>query len=140
MNYRKHESKRRLLHLLTMPFIWLPLLFALALDLVLEIYQAVAFPIYGIQKVRRADYILVRDRNKLAYLNNREKLGCMYCGYMNGLFLYLKEMAGRTEKYWCGIMHENKPGFKVQADQVRDKFAAFGDKKDFQKKYGAKKG
>lgn len=37
-------------------------------------------------------------------------------------------------------MHENKPGFKVQADQVRYKFAAFGDKKDFQKKYGAKKG
>jgi hypothetical protein len=59
----------------------------------------------------------------------------MYCGYANGLLLYVKEIAGRTEKYWCGIMHENKPGFKVQTEQIKDNFARFNDKDDFNKKY-----
>lgn len=75
------------------------------------------------------------DRNKLAYLNGLEKVGCMYCGYANGVFLYLKEVAGRTEKYWCGVMHEGKPGFKTHPDQVKQDFARFGDEKDFQEKY-----
>jgi hypothetical protein len=60
----------------------------------------------------------------------------MYCGYVNGVLLYLKEMAGRTEKYWCGIMHQNKPGFKPQEDQKEKDFAIYGDKKDFLEKYG----
>lgn len=60
----------------------------------------------------------------------------MYCGYANGVFLYLKEVAGLTEKYWCGVMHENKPGFKIQEDQVREGFAKFGDKNEFEQKYG----
>jgi hypothetical protein len=33
-------------------------------------------------------------------------------------------------------MHENKPGFKVQASQIEQDFARFGDKADFNKKYG----
>ena len=59
----------------------------------------------------------------------------MYCGYANGFLLYAKEIAGRTEKYWCGIMHEKKPGFKVQTNQVAQKFARYGDEEDFRKKY-----
>jgi hypothetical protein len=77
------------------------------------------------------------DRNKLAYLNPFEKLGCMYCGYANGFLLYAKEIAGRTEKYWCGIMHDDKPGFKAHPDQSRQNFARFGDKDDLKEKYGA---
>jgi hypothetical protein len=61
----------------------------------------------------------------------------MYCGYANGLLLYLKEIAGRTEKYWCGIMHENKPGFKPQEYQKEKDFARFDDEEDFKKKYGS---
>lgn len=67
-----------------------------------------------------------------------EKVGCMYCGYTNGLFLYLKEVAGRTERYWCGIMHKDKPGFKVQADQIELDFAKYNDKNDFESKYPLK--
>jgi hypothetical protein len=136
INYRKYQSKRLWLHFLTIPFIWLPLVFVLVLDLVCEIYQLVCFPIYRIDYVKRSKYILILDRNKLEYLNGIEKLCCMYCGYANGVFLYLKEVAGLTEKYWCGVMHEEKAGFKIQEDQVRQNFAVFGDEKDCEKKYG----
>ena len=136
MDYRKHQSERIWLHLLTIPFIWLPLIFILVLDLSCALYQFVCFPIYKIPYVKRSKYILVLDRNKLTYLNNLEKICCMYCGYANGVFLYLKEVAGLTEKYWCGVMHENKPGFKIQADQVKQNFPKFNDQKDFEKKYG----
>jgi len=136
MDYRKYKSSRVWLHLVSAPFVWLPLPFLIALDLVSALYQFICFPIYKIDWVKRSEYILIMDRNRLQYLNGLEKLGCMYCGYSNGLMRYLKEVAGRTEKYWCGVMHENKPGFKPQADQVQKDFARFGDKKDFAEKYG----
>jgi len=136
MDYRKFRSQRFWGHFFSVPFIWLPLLGLWLLDLMLTLYQAVCFPIYGLEKVKRSAYILVRDRNKLAYLEPLEKLGCMYCGYANGFLLYAKEVAGRTEKYWCGVMHEAKPGFKTQASQVEQNFARFDDEKDFKKKYG----
>jgi len=136
MNYRKYQSQRVWLHFLTAPFIWLPLLALLLLDVLISIYQFICFPIYRIEKVKRSAYILVRDRNKLAYLNPLEKLACMYCGYSNGFLLYAKEIAGRTEKYWCGVKHEARPGFKPQADQTKQGFSDFGDEADFLKKYG----
>jgi len=138
MNYRKHQPERMWLHLLTVPFIWLPLPFLLVLDLTCVLYQFVCFPIYKINRVKRSTYILVFDRNKLEYLNGIEKVCCMYCGYANGVFLYLKEIAGLTEKYWCGVMHEAKPGFKPQEDQIKQDFAKFNDKEDFEKKYNKK--
>jgi len=100
------------------------------------IYQAICFPIYRLEKVKRSEYILISDRNKLAYLNPMEKIGCMYCGYANGFLLYAKEVAGRTEKYWCGVMHEAKPGFKIQESQVKQDFAVYNNEDDFNKKYG----
>lgn len=136
MNYRKFQSKRVWGHLISVPFIWAPLLAVLLLDLFASIYQFICFPIYGIKKVKRSAYIQIFDRNKLKYLNPLEKIGCMYCGYANGFLLYVKEIAGLTEKYWCGIMHESKPGFKVQESQVEQNFARFNDEADFKKKYG----
>ncbi|NCN25587.1 hypothetical protein COT94_02635 [Candidatus Falkowbacteria bacterium CG10_big_fil_rev_8_21_14_0_10_37_14] len=135
MDYRKYEPERRIFHWLTVPIVWLPLPFILILDLVIMLYQVLCFPIYKIERVKRSEYILVMDRNKLDYLYGLEKLGCMYCGYANGVFRYIKEVAGRTEKYWCGVMHEDKPGFKIQEDQVIKKFAKFGDEADFNEKY-----
>lgn len=135
MEYLKYQKSRLGVHLLSMPFIWLPLPFIILLDLVCSLYQYVCFPLYKIKLVKRAEYILIFDRNKLKYLHGPEKLGCMYCGYANGSMLYLKAIAGLTEKYWCGIMHENKSGFKVQADQVELDFARFGDEQDFNAKY-----
>lgn len=135
MNYRKYRLSRLWLHIVSMPLIWLPLPFLIILDLTCALYQFVCFPIYGIKWVKRSEYILIMDRNKLAYLNGLEKIGCMYCGYANGVFLYLKEVAGQTEKYWCGVMHEEKVGFKMQTNQLDQNFARFNDEEDFKDKY-----
>ena len=135
MNYLKGRNNKFWGHALSAPIIWLPLVAVLFLDILVELYHQICFPIYGIEKVKRSAYIQIFDRNKLKYLNPLEKLGCMYCGYVNGGLLYFKEIAGRTEKYWCGIMHEGKSGFITQEDQVKQDFAAFNDEKDFREKY-----
>lgn len=75
--------------MVSMPIIWAPFPALLVLDIVAEFYHHACFPIYGIPKVKRSEYILIIDRNELAYLHWYEKLGCMYCGYVNGLLLYL---------------------------------------------------
>ncbi len=99
-----HLRNARLAVALTAPVIYACTIPFLFLDLFVTIYQAVCFPIYGIPKVRRGDY-LVFDRGKLAYLNAIEKVGCVYCSYANGLLAYITEIAGRTEQYFCPIRH-----------------------------------
>jgi hypothetical protein len=71
-------------------FCFFPILF---MDVVAEAYQFVCFPIYGIPKVRRKDYITL-DRGRLLYLNSMERFNCVYCGYVNGLLAYVQEIAG----------------------------------------------
>ena len=93
--------------LITVPFIYGMIIPALFMDLCVEIYQAISFPIYKIPKVKRSDYIVI-DRNYLSYLNILEKLNCIYCGYFNGLIAYVGEIAGRTEQFWCPIRHAKK--------------------------------
>jgi hypothetical protein len=136
MDYLKEKGfKKDFARFITGPFIWLPLPFFILLDMVISLYQFICFPVYGIEKVKRSAYILILDRNKLQYLNNFQKISCMYCGYGNGLLLYIKEIAGLTEKYWCGIMHEEVTGFIPQHSQKALAFAKFDDVKDFIKKY-----
>lgn len=89
---------------LTAPVIYAMIVPFALLDLFVTIYQAVCFPVYGIPKVRRGDHIRI-DRHHLAYLNGLQKLNCVYCGYANGLIAYVREIAGRTEAYWCPIKH-----------------------------------
>jgi hypothetical protein len=86
-----------------------PLIYALIvpfalLHLSLEIYQAICFRLYRIPRVKRSDYIII-DRHRLPYLNSIERLNCVYCGYGNGLIAYAREIAARTEQYWCPIKH-----------------------------------
>lgn len=90
--------------LLTTPVIWACVIPIAALDLMMMTYQAICFPIYGIPKVKRRDYILL-DRRHLAYLNWAEKFNCEYCGYANGVLACATEIAARTEQYWCPIKH-----------------------------------
>ena len=74
------------------------------IDLAMIIYQTICFPVYGIPKVKRSDYIKL-DRRHLKYLNWNEKLNCEYCGYANGVLACAVEIAARTEQYWCPIKH-----------------------------------
>ncbi len=94
---------------LTAPVIYSLIIPFALLDLFVTIYQAVCFPVYGIPKVPRRDYIRI-DRHHLAYLNWLQKLNCVYCGYGNGLISWVREVAGRTEAYWCPIKHAGRVG------------------------------
>jgi hypothetical protein len=108
---------------LTAPVIYSLIVPLLLLDLFVTIYQAVCFPAYGIAKVRRGDY-LVFDRHHLAYLNALEKLNCAYCSYANGLIAYVREIAGRTEQYWCPIKHARRV---IGAHSYYARFKDYGD-------------
>lgn len=90
--------------LLSAPFIYGMIVPGVALHLAIEIYQNVCFRLYGIPLVRRKDYFIF-DQHILGYLNSIEKLNCLYCSYFNGLIAFTKEIAGRTERYWCPIKH-----------------------------------
>ena len=107
---RQYLKDAQIANILTAPVIWSCLFPALFMDMVMSFYQAVCFPVYGIPKVKRKDYIVI-DRHYLGYLNGFEKLNCVYCGYFNGLIGYVQEIAARTEQYWCPIKHARKTRF-----------------------------
>jgi hypothetical protein len=92
---------------LTSPFIYGCIIPFVILDVFITLYQAFSFPIYGIPKVRRSDYI-VFDRGKLRYLNLLERINCAYCSYGNGVLGYVVEIAARTEQHWCPIRHAHR--------------------------------
>lgn len=94
----------RFMILLTTPVIWACFIPIALLDVAMIVYQAICFPVYGIPKVKRSDYIRL-DRRHLAYLNWAEKFNCEYCGYANGVLACATEIAARTEQYWCPIKH-----------------------------------
>ena len=118
------------LMILSAPVIY-SLLIPIALaDLWVMAYQAICFPVYKIPKVRRRDY-LVFDRHHLAYLNIIEKINCGYCSYANGAIAFIREVASRTEVYWCPIKHARRvlgphPHYRG--------FADFGDAEGFREK------
>ncbi|MBI4968314.1 MAG: hypothetical protein HZC25_09370 [Rhodospirillales bacterium] len=97
-------ARSPLLFYLTAPAIYALLVPIALLDLALVLYQRVCFPIYGLARVPRADFI-AWDRHELVYLNAIERLNCLYCGYATGVIAYAREVGGRTEDYWCPIKH-----------------------------------
>jgi hypothetical protein len=97
------------------------------LDLFLLAYQSICFPIYGIPKVKRSDY-LVFDRTDLPYLNAIEKFNCFYCSYANGLAGYMREVAARTEQFFCPIKHARR----IRAAHDRyPRFFEYGDAESY---------
>ena len=116
--------------ILSAPVIWAVLPAVLFLDLMFALYQAVCFPIYGIPKVKRGEYIIF-DRRALAYLNIIEKINCQYCAYTNGLIAYVQEIAGRTEQYWCPIKHARK---MTSLHSRYIKFMEYGDGAGYREK------
>jgi hypothetical protein len=127
MEVNRHPE-RRLRHILSFPFIYGVLPALVLFDIFTELYHHTCFPLYGIKKVKRRDYI-VFDRAKLPYLLWWEKIHCAYCSYVNGFLGYAVEIAGRTEKYWCGIKHHKRAGFHEPGHHRN--FLAYGDKKEY---------
>jgi hypothetical protein len=126
------DKTHRLGQFISLPIIWsLAVPFIIA-DIWTEIYHRICFPLYGLKCIKRSNYIKI-DRHRLEYLNFWQKIGCAYCGYANGLVTYWVAIYAETERYWCGIMHKNSPGFNPPAHH-KD-FPEYGNKKAFEEKY-----
>ena len=117
----RYLKEAPLRHIAVAPVIYgMVIPFAL-LDISLTIYQWICFSAWGIARVTRRNYVVV-DRHRLAYLNVIEKLNCVYCGYGNGVIAYAREIAARTEQFWCPIRH---------ATQIRGAHARYKDFVDY---------
>lgn len=122
-------------HIVTAPFIYILIVPILMLDLFVSLYQVLCFPAYRIPKVKRKAYIVL-DRHKLQHLNLIEKLNCLYCGYVNGLIGYVREIAARTELYWCPIKHARHG---KDAHYYYYRFSSYGEYEGLKKRWEAQR-
>lgn len=102
----------------TAPVIYAMIIPFVLIDFWISVYQAICFRAYGIPRVHRSDHIAF-DRGHLAYLNWIEALNCAYCSYGNGVVSYVREIAARTEQYWCPIKHA------IKVSGSHDRYHAF---------------
>lgn len=91
-------------YFLSIPFIYGMIVPSVFLHLCVQIYQQVAFRLYGIPRVNSKEYF-VYDRQLLSMLSPLEKFNCVYCSYVNNLFRFCTEIGARTERYWCPIKY-----------------------------------
>lgn len=115
-------------NLITGPIIYSMIIPLVITDIFVSLYQHSCFPIYGVKKVRRSDYITY-DRHQLNYLNFIEKFHCSYCAYANGMIAYISEIIARTEQYFCPIKHARK----ILGTHARyERFLEYGDAKNYE--------
>jgi hypothetical protein len=115
---------------LSTPFIWLPAFSFVIIHVMIFVYQAIAFRLYGLERKQLRSYVSF-DRSKLKYLKLIDKINCAYCTYGNGVLNWAGDIAKATEYYWCGIKHHDQPTNPAFAYQ--DKFAAYGSEEDYRK-------
>lgn len=115
------------LNIISAPFIYAMIFPFLILDLSISIYQIICFPLYRIAKVNRRRYLIL-DRHNLHYLNSIEKFNCIYCGYVNGLIAYSREIVARTEQYWCPIKHAKRI---LDSHRRYASFSGFGESDNY---------
>ncbi|MEW8014819.1 MAG: hypothetical protein AB2807_08555 [Candidatus Sedimenticola endophacoides] len=126
----------RIEDLVAAPFIYVMAVPVALLDLFLWLYQSVVFGIYRIPRVRRGDFVII-DRHQLAYLNGIEKFNCVFCGYANGVFGWARQIAARSEQYWCPIKHARR----VASPHGRyPRFFEYGDGEGFRQRLGEMRG
>jgi hypothetical protein len=117
-------------NLITGPIIYSMIIPLVVTDIFITFYQLTCFPIYGIKKVRRGDYIIF-DRQNLNYLNFIEKFHCTYCAYGTGMIAYISEIVARTEQYFCPIKHARK----ILGTHARyARFLDFGEAENYETK------
>lgn len=119
--------------IVTAPVIYSMIVPFVLIDIWVSVYQTICFRAYGIPRVRRSDHIAF-DRGHLAYLNWIEALNCAYCSYGNGVVSYVREVAARTEQYWCPIKHAIKVSGSHQRYQA---FLEYGDAEGYRARLDA---
>ncbi len=102
----------------TAPVIYSLILPLVLIDLWVSLYQAVCFRAWRIPRAPRSRYVVL-DRGRLAYLNGIEAVNCAFCEYANGVVAYVREVASRTEQYWCPIKHA------LRITDPHERYAAF---------------
>jgi len=127
----EYLSSFSLATIISLPFIWMMIIPIVLIDVFVSIYQFICFPLYKIPKVKRKNYVII-DRYKLAYLDRFQKVNCWYCEYFNGVVAYVREIAARTEQFWCPIKHS-----KLIKDRHSrySKFFDYGDYENYKKKF-----
>ncbi len=135
VSLRSFLAATRPLVVLTAPVIYGLIVPFVILDIAVTLYQRICFPVYGIPLVRRRDHIAI-DRQHLAYLNALQKLNCVYCGYGNGLISYVREVAARTEAYWCPIKHARR---LRGVHELYPEFMDYADETDFVERWAAER-
>jgi hypothetical protein len=115
--------------LLVAPVIYSLIIPLVLLDVSFWLFQTICFPVYGIAKVDRSRYVFM-DRGQLPYLNAIERLNCNYCSYANGLVAYAREIAARTEQYFCPIKEARR---RLGAHSRYEEFLDFGDAEGYRK-------
>jgi hypothetical protein len=131
---KQHGSNNPILrYLVAAPLIWLMIVPIIIADIFVEIYHHIVFPIYGLRQVKRSEYIRIVDREKLPYLSWSEKIGCAYCGYVNGWLHYASTIAGRTESHFCAIAHLESRGY-VPSEHEKS-FVKYGDEAALKKRH-----
>jgi len=126
-------ARSPLLAFVTAPVIYSMIVPVVLLDAWASAYQAICFRAYRIPRVKRSAYVLL-DRRHLAYLNWIEALNCLFCGYANGVFAYVREIGGRTEQFWCPIKH----ALKISDPHQRYyQFLEYGDADGYRERLGA---
>jgi len=119
-------------HLLSGPFIYGLVIPLLIFDIGVSVYQHICFRLYGVARVKREPYFIY-DHRHLVYLNAFEKVNCLYCSYASGVINYAREIASRTEQYWCPIKHAHK---LVGVHHRYIDFIDYGNAEDFHKYMG----
>ena len=125
----KWLGKSQLKHIVSAPIIYSLIVPLLLFDLAISFFQCTCFRLYNIPRIRRSKYIVI-DRHQLHYLNAIEKINCIYCGYANGLIAYAREIAARTEQYWCPIKHARR------ATNTHRRYSGFIDYADAENYHG----
>lgn len=118
-------AKSQLRNILSIPFIYPLIIIFVLLDVCVTLYQWTCFRLYRIPLLKRNDYFIF-DRHYLQYLNAIQRLNCFYCSYVNGVIAYVREIAARTEQYWCPIKHARR------IRNPHSRYAAFSDYGDAQ--------
>jgi hypothetical protein len=140
MGLPRFLAKSPLSSILTAPVIYSMIIPMMLIDGWATLYQEICFRAYRIPRVSRRQYIAF-DRGRLTYLNAIQALNCAYCAYANGVVAYVREIAGRTEQYWCPIKHAlrisdphqryydflefgDAEGYRSRLDQFRERLRA----------------
>jgi len=120
-------KRSRPINLVTGPIIYSMIFPLLILDAFVSFYQWSCFPIYGIPKLSRKDFIIF-DRQELKYLDWISKFHCTYCAYGVGIVAFVGAVIGATEPYFCPIIHKSK---KRYAAQKNDQYIPFDEPVNF---------